>query len=183
MPFFDAVFSAGLTVAEDLINEAKSLVGVIGPHIQDEETLKLICLMVSMTPPKIWTDKVLNTLRRLKNTKINLFNERIFKTFLNMIYALLFQPVEFLSPAQINIINLYEKYLVLIHRRYKWKRRPKPSITPKEAGGATGIKESGRRRKRKVSAQDDNDDLPNNKTRHTNTNNNNNSKRGNQNKL
>ena len=64
MPFFDAVFSAGLTVAEDLINEAKSLVGVIGPHIQDEETLKLICLMVSMTPPKIWTDKVLNTLRR-----------------------------------------------------------------------------------------------------------------------
>ena len=38
------------------------------------------------------------------------------------------QPVDTLSQAQINLINIYEKYLVLIHRRLKWKERIKMNL-------------------------------------------------------
>ena len=58
MPFFDAVCSSGVHIAEDLINEAKKLVLEIGPYVEDPETLKLICLMQIMSPPKKWSDKV-----------------------------------------------------------------------------------------------------------------------------
>ena len=58
MPFFDAVTSSGIDMEEGLINEAKDLINLVGPYVNDQEALKLICLLQIMTPPKTWTDKV-----------------------------------------------------------------------------------------------------------------------------
>ena len=58
MPFFECVLSSGVTLPENLINEASLLVSQIGPYVEDQEYLQLICLMQIMTPPKIWRDKV-----------------------------------------------------------------------------------------------------------------------------
>jgi hypothetical protein len=60
MPFFEAVLSSGVTLPENLISEASSLVSQIGPYVEDQEYLQLICLMQIMSPPKAWKDKVCN---------------------------------------------------------------------------------------------------------------------------
>lgn len=58
MPFFSAVEFAGIDLAEELINEAKNLIAQIGPYVEDQENLKLICLLQLLTPPKTWTEQV-----------------------------------------------------------------------------------------------------------------------------
>ena len=86
------------------------------------------------------------------------------------------QPVDFLSPAQINLFNIYEKYLILIHRRSKWKRRLMIRNNSEETITTTGISESVRRRKRKVSQSKDDSDSPIQKNRNIHSK----SKQGNQ---
>ena len=58
MPMFEAVFASGVAFKEDLENQAMKLVSEIGPHVQDQESLKLICLLQLMTPPKTWMEQV-----------------------------------------------------------------------------------------------------------------------------
>ena len=59
MPFFESpVENAGINLTAELINEAKTLILQIGPYIEDQEDLKLICLLQLMTPPKQWTERV-----------------------------------------------------------------------------------------------------------------------------
>ena len=59
MPFFEApVENAGINLAAELINEAKNLITQIGPYIEDQEDLKLLCLLQLLAPPKQWTEKV-----------------------------------------------------------------------------------------------------------------------------
>jgi hypothetical protein len=129
MPMFEAVFASGVLFEEDLENQAKSLISEIGPHVQDQESLKLICLLQLMTPPKTWME----------------------------------QPIDFLAPAQIDLINLYEKYLTLIHRRFKWKLRPLSPVLTEDANVSHETMDGKRRRKRKCSSQDDGKDSPSNK--------------------
>ena len=67
-------------------------------------------------------------------------------------------------------MNLYEKYLILIHRRFKWKGKPSGNqlrykSTDDIDGCTKGSIESCRRRKRKVSQNDDITDSPTSKTR------------------
>ena len=66
-------------------------------------------------------------------------------------------------------MNLYEKYLILIHRRFKWKGKPSGNqLRYKSTDDIDGIKgsiESCRRRKRKVSQNGDSTDSPTSKTR------------------
>ena len=45
---FEAVFASGVAFKEDLENQAMKLVSEIGPHVQDQESLKLICLLQLM---------------------------------------------------------------------------------------------------------------------------------------
>ena len=74
-----------------------------------------------------------------------------------------FQTTEFLSPAQKNLIKLYEKYWILIHRRFKWKIKQgdtKPSQSmgqykAEEMNPDPEITELSRRRKRKASQNED----------------------------
>ena len=58
MSFFDAVFSSGISIPEDLMNQAKSLIQQIGPYVEDQEYLQLICLLQMLKPPKKWIDPV-----------------------------------------------------------------------------------------------------------------------------
>ena len=58
MPFFTAVEDAGICLLSELVKEAKLLISQIGPHVKDPETLKLICLLQLLTPPKEWTGMV-----------------------------------------------------------------------------------------------------------------------------
>ena len=58
MPFFTAVENAGICLVDDLVKEAKKLISQIGPYVEDQETLKLICLLQLLTPPTLWTEKV-----------------------------------------------------------------------------------------------------------------------------
>ena len=82
---------------------------------------------------------------------------------LNNALSFYFQPIDFLTPAQIDLINLYEKYLTLIHRRFKWKLRPLSPVLAKDANESNETIDNKGRRKRKCSAQDDNKDSPSNK--------------------
>ena len=65
MPMFEAVFASGVAFKEDLENQAMKLVSEIGPHVQDQESLKLICLLQLMTPPKTWMEQVVIILMRI----------------------------------------------------------------------------------------------------------------------
>ena len=67
MPMFEAVFASGVAFKEDLENQAMKLVSEIGPHVQDQESLKLICLLQLMTPPKTWMEQVVIILMRIIN--------------------------------------------------------------------------------------------------------------------
>lgn len=58
MSFFDAVFSSGISIPEDLMNQAKSLIQQIGPYVEDQEYLQLIVLLQMLKPPKKWIDPV-----------------------------------------------------------------------------------------------------------------------------
>ena len=58
MSFFDAVRSAGATIPEDLLDEAKNLIQQIGPFVEDQEYLQLICLLQMLKPPRKWMDQV-----------------------------------------------------------------------------------------------------------------------------
>ena len=82
---------------------------------------------------------------------------------LNNALSFHFQPIDFLTPAQIDLINLYEKYLTLIHRRFKWKLRPLSPALANDANKSNETIDNKGRRKRKCSAQDDNKDSPSNK--------------------
>ena len=82
---------------------------------------------------------------------------------LNNGYSFHFQPIDFLAPAQIDLINLYEKYLTLIHRRFKWKLRPLSPVLTEDANISNETMDGKRRRKRKCSSQDDGKDSPSNK--------------------
>ena len=82
---------------------------------------------------------------------------------LNKGYSFHFQPIDFLAPAQIDLINLYEKYLTLIHRRFKWKLRPLSPVLTEDANISNETMDGKRRRKRKCSSQDDGKDSPSNK--------------------
>ena len=82
---------------------------------------------------------------------------------LNNALSIGFQPIDFLTPAQIDLINLYEKYLTLIHRRFKWKLRPLSPVLAKDANESNETIDNKGRRKRKCSAQDDNKDSPSSK--------------------
>ena len=64
MSFFDAVQSTRITVPEDLMNEAKSLIQQIGPFVEDQEYLQLICLLQMLKPPIKWINQV--SFQRLK---------------------------------------------------------------------------------------------------------------------
>jgi len=70
------------------------------------------------------------------------------------------QPAEILTPAQKNLINLYEKYWILIHRRFKWKIKTKDSPTigrykADESCQTPDVSELSRRRKRNASQNSD----------------------------
>ena len=67
MPMFEAVFASGVAFKEDLENQAMKLVSEIGPHVQDQESLKLICLLQLMTPPKTWMEQVVIILMGIIN--------------------------------------------------------------------------------------------------------------------
>ena len=82
---------------------------------------------------------------------------------LNNGYSFHFQPIDFLAPAQIDLINLYEKYLTLIHRRFKWKLRPLSPVLTEDANISNETMDGKRRRKRKCSSQDHGKDSPSNK--------------------
>ena len=76
--------------------------------------------------------------------------------------------MEFLTPAQINVINLYEKYWILIHRRFKWKVQSKTSASIGRYKAEAIIPlsdtiDSSRRRKRKASQSENNVYHPANK--------------------
>ena len=58
MSFFDAVMSSGTSIPEDLMNKAKSLIQQIGPFVEDQEYLQLICLLQMLKPPRKWMDQV-----------------------------------------------------------------------------------------------------------------------------
>ena len=65
-----------------------------------------------------------------------------------------------LTPAQKNLINLYEKYWILIHRRFKWKIKTKDSpaigrYKADESCNTSDVLELSRRRKRKASQNED----------------------------
>ena len=59
MSFFDAVMSSGMSIPEDLMNEAKNLIQQIGPFVEDQEYLQLICLLQMLKPPRKWMDQVI----------------------------------------------------------------------------------------------------------------------------
>ena len=58
MSFFDAVMSSGMSIPEDLMNQAKNLIQQIGPFVEDQEYLQLICLLQMLKPPSKWMDQV-----------------------------------------------------------------------------------------------------------------------------
>ena len=58
MSFFDAVFSSGIAIPEDLMNQAKNLIQQIGPYVEDQEYLQLIVLLQMLKPPRKWHDLV-----------------------------------------------------------------------------------------------------------------------------
>ena len=58
MSFFDAVMSSGMSIPEDLMTQAKNLIQQIGPFVEDQEYLQLICLLQMLKPPSKWMDQV-----------------------------------------------------------------------------------------------------------------------------
>ena len=99
MSFFDAVMSSGMSIPEDLMNQAKNLIQQIGPFVEDQEYLQLICLLQMLKPPRKWMDQVSLRWFRLweivKILKYNpwLFNFKYFRIYSQRIFLLLHKRI------------------------------------------------------------------------------------------